>query len=383
MAETISKWPFVVFARPEGEPLLPRVLVAGVGGAGCSLVGHMLDSQSGRIEFAALDTDLMSLSGLEIEHKILLGKEASGAIGTGCDVEKARAAAEEVQQEWEKTVKGFEMIFIVAGMGGGTGSGAAPYLAKIAKDAGVLTVAVVSSPFEYEGKHKALNSKMGIAQLREWADGVIVVPNDKLFSLSDRLTYSEALSLRDQVLSGVISGITDLFFLPARMAIDFGSVKAIIQDGGTMAVATARASGERKVEQIADSILNSSLLEHPPLQKAQALLIAATLAYNVTAFEAREVKTQIAKAVSPRAKIICGTRLDQSSDDSICVTIIATHFDAPAGPELSVTELPRVFTVEEINQADLSHPIFTPTIDRMRQEVQPGRLGPTKTDSES
>ena len=364
------KWPFVWFAHDEDRAPHTKVLVAGVGGDGCNLIEQMQSRVAGPLDFIAIDTDQVSLQSLAIERKLLLGKETTRSIGSGGDAELGKAAAEEASQEWAETVSDYRMVLIAAGMGGGTGSGAAAYLAKIAKEAGALTVAVVSSPFEYEGRQKADSAAAGIAELRSCADSIIVIPNDRLFSRTNEITYYEALTRRDDRLTSIIASVTDLIFLPAQMAIDFGSIRAVIEDGGMMVVAEATASGENKVDELVEKLLHNSLVDHPPMEGAQAILLITKLGYKVMASEAMELKSRITSTVSPRAKIFCGTRLDEKAGNTITATLIATHFDELLEPQAEVIELDRIFTIEQVNNADLSHRIHIPSYKRLKTATE-------------
>ncbi|HUT03586.1 MAG TPA: cell division protein FtsZ [bacterium] len=358
--------PFVWFASDECDAPQTKVLVAGVGGDGCNTVEQMQSMAPSSLDFIAIDTDYMSLERLTIEWKLLLGKHTARSIGSGGNADLGRAAAEEASEEWADKIANYGMVIIVAGMGGGTGSGAAAYLAKMARDMGVLTVAVVSSPFEYEGRQKADSASEGIAKLRSSADSIIVIPNDRLFSLSDRLTYYEALKLRDDQLVRIIGSVTDLVLRPARMSIDFGSIRAVIEDGGMMVVAQASASGEGVVDELLEQLLHKNLIDHPPMDAAQAVLLVTTLGYKVTASEDTELKSRISRVVSPMAKVFCGTRLEKGAGDSVTVTLIATHFDELPEPQAEVIELERVFTIEQINSAGPSHRIYTPSYLRLK-----------------
>jgi len=361
-----QEYPFVWFAGDECEVPQTKVLVAGVGGDGCNTVEQMQNTAPSSLDFIAIDTDYMSLERLTIESKLLLGKQTAKSIGSGGNPDLGRAAAEEASEEWADRIADYGMVVIVAGMGGGTGSGAAAHLSKVAKEMNVLTVAVVSSPFEYEGAQKAESAKKGIAKLCSSADSIIVIPNDRLFSLSDQLTYYEALKLRDDQLARIIRSVTDLALRPARMSIDFGSIRAVIEDGGMMVVAQASASGEGVVDELLEQLLHRNLIDHPPMDAAQAVLLVTTLGYKVTASEDSELKSRIARVVSPMAKVFCGTRLEKGAGDSVTVTLIATHFDELPEPQAEVIELERVFTIEQINNAGPSHRIYTPSYLRLK-----------------
>jgi len=364
------RWPFVWFARDEDCAPRTKVLVAGVGGDGCNLIEQMQNRVVGSLDFIVIDTDHVSLQALAIESKLLLGKETTRSIGSGGDAELGKAAAEEASQEWAEIVSDYGMVLFAAGMGGGTGSGAAAHLAKIAKDAGALTIAVVSSPFEYEGRQKADSATAGIAELRSSADSIIVIPNDRLFSLTSEITYYEALKLRDELLTSIMASVTDLIFLPSKMAIDFGSIRAVIEGGGVMVVAEATASGDNKVDELVEKLLYNRLVDHPPMEGAQAILLITKLGYKVMASEAMELKSRITGTVSPQAKIFCGTRLDEKAGNTITATLIATHFDELLEPQAEVIELDRIFTIEQINNADLSHPIHIPSYKRLKTATE-------------
>ncbi|MCD6327122.1 hypothetical protein J7M28_06175 [bacterium] len=362
--------PFVQFATSRPKPAVAGVLVAGVGGDGCMLIEQMQEQCDDALDFVALDTDNMSLERLRMTNKILLGSDAGDKIGTGGDRAKGKAAAEEALEEWQKLVRDYGMVLIVAGMGGGTASGAAGYLALLARQAGALTIAIVSSPFEYECQQKAENAALGIAELEKSADSIIVLPNDRIFSQDTKITYYDALRRRDQYLIDIVLGMTDLVFLPAKMKIDFGSIKTVIEGGGTMVVATAEASGENRVDELVESLMNNGIVDHPPMSSARALLLVTTIGYNVTAYDGLKVKSRITATVHPNAKVFCSTRLVENPSDGISATLIATHFDVEVKSNADTMEFNKIFTIEQINSADLTHGVHVPAYKRIKLECK-------------
>ncbi|MBN1592825.1 MAG: hypothetical protein JW941_06200, partial [Candidatus Coatesbacteria bacterium] len=198
------------------------------------------------------------------------------------------------------------------------------------------------------------------------ADSIIVIPNDRLFSLTNEITYYEALKLRDDLLTNIMSSVAELVFLPSEVPIDFGSIRAVIRDGGMMVVAEATGSGINKVDKIVDNLLRNSLVDHPPMESAQAILLITTIGYEVMKSDEVELKSRITSAVSPRARIFCGTKLDEKAGDTITATLIATQFGNLLEPQAEVMALERIYSIEQVNRADLSHPIHTPSYRRLK-----------------
>lgn len=355
----------------EGEAAAPavRVLIAGIGGGGCCVAAQMQRRASEHLDFVALDTDYVSLQGPELEANILLGEKVTRRTGTGGDLRMGLKAAEESSASWQAMVKNYDMVFIVACLGGGTGSGAAPHFAKLAKQAKALTVAVVSTPCEYEGRRKAENASAGIAELRQTADSVIVVSNQKLLAMNDQMTYYDALKRREDVLTDIMMSLTNLVFLPATMMrIDFGAVKSVIQDGGTMVVAHVSASnGNSNVDDLAKRLLSETLVDHPPMSRAKALLLVTTLGRKIKVRDGMLVQSKITAMVNPGAEITCGLRLDETEDDKISATLIATHFEEAVQPVGAHMKFRKLYTIDEVNNADRSHDIYTPAYLRLEQ----------------
>ncbi len=317
----------------------PAVIrVVGVGGAGTNAVNRMLEAGLEGVEFIAINTDVQALQMCEADHKIRIGRELTKGLGGGADPRVGREAAIGAYDELKAMLKGSDMVFITAGEGGGTGTGAAPVVAEIAKSLGALTIGVVSRPFNFEGKRRAQQALEGIRTLRQRADTVIVVPNDKLLMVASRGTSMiDALRLADDVLRQGVQGICDLVTVPGLINLDLADVRTIMTGAGTAHMGIGKARGDQRAQKAAEMAVNSSLLE-TSIEGARGILLNISGGDDLSLFEVNEVAQIVNAAADPEANIIFGAVVDPSLGDSIWVTVVAAGFDT-TGEEALVEQV--------------------------------------------
>ncbi len=317
----------------------PAVIrIVGVGGAGTNAVNRMLEAGLEGVEFIAVNTDVQALQMCEADHKLRIGRELTKGLGGGSDPEVGCQAAQAAYDDIKALLKGSDMVFITAGEGGGTGTGASPVIAEIAKGVGALTIGVVSRPFAFEGKRRKAQASAGIEALRKFADTVIVVPNDKLLEVVDRSTSMvDALRLADDVLRQGVQGICDLVTIPGLINLDLADVRTIMTAAGTAHMGIGSARGEQRAQKAADQAINSALLE-TSIEGARGILLNVSGGSDLSLFEVHEVAEVINAAADPDVNIIFGAVVDEALGDVIRVTVVATGFDAaprakaPMGP---------------------------------------------------
>jgi len=314
------------------------IRVVGVGGAGTNAVNRMLEAGLEGVEFIAVNTDVQALQMCEADHKIRIGRELTKGLGGGADPKVGRDSAIAAYDELKAMLKGSDMVFITAGEGGGTGTGAAPVVAEIAKSLGALTIGVVSRPFKFEGKRRAQQALEGIRSLRGRADTVIVVPNDKLLEVADRGTSMiDALRLADDVLRQGVQGICDLVTVPGLINLDLADVRTIMTGAGTAHMGIGKARGDQRAEKAAEMAVNSSLLE-TSIAGARGILLNISGGEDLALFEVNEVAQIVNAAADPEANIIFGAVVDPSLGDTLWVTVVATGFDT-TGEEALVEQV--------------------------------------------
>ena len=307
----------------------PAVIrVVGVGGAGTNAINRMLEAGLEGVEFIAINTDGQALAMCEADHKLRIGRELTKGLGGGSDAKIGREAAVAAYDEIKAMLKDSDMVFITAGEGGGTGTGAVPVVAEIARSLGALTIGVVSRPFAFEGKRRGLQALEGVRMLRQRADTVIVVPNDKLLEVADRGTSMvAALRLADDVLRQGVRGICDLVTVPGLINLDLADVRTIMTGAGTAHMGIGRARGEQRAQQAAEMAINSSLLE-TSIEGARGILLNISGGKDLSLHEVNEVAEIINAAADPEANIIFGAVVDESLGDALWVTVVAAGFDA-------------------------------------------------------
>jgi len=307
------------------------IKVIGVGGAGNNAVNRMIDSGIEGVEFISINTDKQALLQSKAGTKIQIGEKITRGLGAGANPEIGGQAAEESRQEIEDCIKGADMVFVTSGMGGGTGTGAAPIVANIAKDMGVLTIAVVTKPFTFEGKKRMLQAERGIDNLKGKVDALVVIPNDKLLQIIDRkTTMLEAFKMADDVLRQGVQGISDLIKVPGLVNLDFADVKAVMLNTGMAHMGIGRASGENRAEDAAKQAVQSPLLESS-VEGARGVIISVTGGENLGLHEVNTAAELVQRSVDPEANIIFGAVIDKSLDEDIVITVIATGFDKEPG----------------------------------------------------
>lgn len=315
------------------------IKVIGIGGGGNNAINRMIEAGVKGIEFIAVNTDAQALFLSKAEKKIQAGEKLTKGLGAGADPEVGRKAAEENADEIRKALQGADMVFVTAGMGGGTGTGGAAIIAKIAKELGALTVGVVTKPFSFEGRKRNLNAEQGIQILREEVDSLITIPNDRLLQVVDKHTaFNDAFKIADDILRQGVQGISDLIAVPGLINCDFADVQTIMQNTGSALMGIGRASGEGRAAEAARLAISSPLLE-TSIEGAQGVLFNITGGSDLTLFEINEAAEIIHTAADEEANIIFGANIDESLGDEVRVTVIATGFNNPAKPIKENTRL--------------------------------------------
>ena len=306
-----------------------RIMVIGIGGSGKNAVNHMINSKVKGVSFICMNTDTQDLHHSLAEKKIHIGKNLTKGLGAGMDPEIGKKAAEETKSEIQDVIKGADMIFIACGMGGGTGTGAAPIVARAAKEKGILTVAIITKPFFFEGSHRMKIAEKGIEDLAKEVDAVIIIPNDKLLQLSDKNTnFKDAFASCDNVLRQAVEGISDLITTPGIINVDFADIRAVMSDAGSALMGIGSASGEKRAEKAALAAINSPLLE-VSIHGAKGVLFAISGGDDLTINEIQEAAKIITESIDKDAKVIFGTIKDEKmKKGEIKVTVIATSFPA-------------------------------------------------------
>jgi len=306
---------------------IAKIKVIGVGGGGCNAVNRMIDSGMKGIQFMAINTDKQALSGSKAETKIQIGEKLTKGLGAGANPEVGQKAAEENIDDLQKFINGADMVFITAGMGGGTGTGAAPVIAKAAKDMGILTVGVVTKPFTFEGKKRRQHAELGIKFLKSYVDSLVVVPNDKLLQIADKnTTMVQAFSMADEVLKQGVQGISDLIADSGMINLDFADVKTVMSDRGIAHMGVGRASGDDRVANAVKQAIESPLLE-TSINGAKAVLVNIMGGYDMGMLEVSEATSQIEEAADEDCILIFGSSVKEELQDEIVITIIATGFE--------------------------------------------------------
>lgn len=309
------------------------IKVVGVGGGGNNALNHIIRGGVAGVDFIAANTDHAHLDLSEATHKIVLGKELTRGLGAGADPAVGQKAALESRDEIRAVLEGADMVFIAAGMGGGTGTGASPVIASIAKETGTLVVAVVTRPFEFEGKRRSAYAADGIAQLGEQVDALIVIPNDRLLSIADKRTsLNDAFKLVDNVLHQAVQGVTDLILRPGLVNVDFADVRTIMSNAGAAIMGIGEGYGENRIPTAAHNAINSPLMETPMLG-AKGVLFNISAGANVSIHEVSEAANIINNACNEDAHVIWGHVFDPDLEDAVKITVIATGFDQLAKKE--------------------------------------------------
>lgn len=327
------------------------IKVVGVGGGGNNAVNRMIEAGLRGVEFLAVNTDAQALSASLASEKIQIGRQVTRGLGAGADPEIGQKAAEESREEIKERLKGADMVFITAGMGGGTGTGASPVIAEIATEVGALTVGVVTRPFSFEGRKRAAQAEMGINNLKAKVDTLITIPNDRLLQVVDKKTsILQAFRVADDVLRQGVQGISDLIAVPGLINLDFADVRTIMMNTGSALMGIGVGRGETRAVDAARAAISSPLLE-ASIEGAKGVLLSITGGTDLGLYEVNEAAEIIAQAADPDANIIFGAVIDENLEDEIRVTVIATGFDPkPATPGPELDDLPiKPFTGDDLD----------------------------------
>jgi len=318
----------ISLSAPRATELKPRIVVFGVGGAGGNAVNNMIEAGLEGVEFVVANTDAQQLQFAKTERRIQLGVQVTQGLGAGAHPEVGMSAAEESIPEIGEHLDGAHMVFITAGMGGGTGTGAAPIIAKCARERGILTVGVVTKPFHFEGRHRMRLADAGINELQRYVDTLIIIPNQNLFRVAnERTTFAEAFGMADQVLHSGVRSITDLMVLPGLINLDFADVRTVMTEMGKAMMGTGEATGDDRALMAAQNAIQNPLLDEVSLKGAKAVLVNVTGGLDMTLLEVDEAANAIAEQVDAEANIIFGAAFDPSLDGMVRVSVVATGMD--------------------------------------------------------
>ena len=322
------------FIRPEVDELRPRISVIGVGGAGGNAVANMIGADVQGVDFIVANTDAQALNTSSADRRIQLGLKITQGLGAGSRPEIGRAAAEESLDEINQALEGAHMCFLAAGMGGGTGTGAAPVIAKAARDKGILTVGVVTKPFAFEGSRRTRSADSGIEELQQHVDTLIVIPNQNLFRLANSdTTFKEAFEMADEVLQQGVRGITDLMVMPGLINLDFADVRSVMGEMGKAMMGTGEASGDNRAIEAAEKAISNPLLDGVSMKGAKGVIISITGGEDMRLMEVDEAASHIKELVDPDANIIWGSAFNNDLDGKIRVSVVATGIEAEAGAQ--------------------------------------------------
>ncbi|MCD4701925.1 MAG: cell division protein FtsZ [Candidatus Aegiribacteria sp.] len=318
----------------------PKIIVVGIGGCGCNAIGRMLNADIVGVEYIAMNTDLQALQNCEPDLKVQLGPKLTGGLGAGGNVETGESSAEESRDEIVESLQDCSMVFIAAGMGGGTGTGAAPVVGRIARELNAITVGVVTRPFEIEGSIKKNRAEQGISALRKEVDTLIVIPNDSLRrEAGDDETLSNALERGNRTLKDAVEGIANIISSPGLMNLDFQDIKKVITTGGGAMMGTGCCNGEHRASEAASRAISDPLLENVSIEGAQSLLVSIQASSSMKFAEFHEAVEIVTKAVGPQADVSLGTSIVESMDDKLKVTVIATGFGEIEDTEIDSVDI--------------------------------------------
>ena len=368
----------------EKEELKPRITVFGVGGAGGNAVNNMIEKQLKGVDFVVANTDAQALQQSQSSHKIQLGVKVTEGLGAGAKASIGASAAEESIEQIVNELSGTHMCFITAGMGGGTGTGAAPIIAQAARELGVLTVGVVTKPFQFEGIKRMRQAEEGVEALQKMVDTLIIIPNQNLFRIAnEKTTFTEAFSMADDVLYQGVKGVTDLMVRPGLINLDFADVRAIMDEMGKAMMGTGGAEGEDRAVQASEKAIANPLLDEISLRGAKGVLINITGGYDLTLFELDEAANRIREEVDPDANIIVGSTLDTELEGKMRVSVVATGIEAEETSHSNSvnTEETAFFAGEKIveetdKNLSIDEPVVAKTqeiFDEVDNEISAGR----------
>jgi cell division protein FtsZ len=350
-----------------------RIKVIGVGGGGGNAINTMVAGRLEGVEFIAANTDVQALAANRASVKIQLGKSASRGLGAGANPEVGRTAALEEREQISAALEGADMVFVTAGMGGGTGTGGAPVVADIAKQMGALTVGVVTKPFLFEGNKRRKQAEAGLAELKAAVDTLIVIPNQRLLSVAgENMSLADAFKRADEVLLNAVQGISDLITVHGLVNVDFADVRTIMSEQGMALMGTGRAGGDRRSIEAMQAAISSPLLEDVTIDGAMGLLVNITGGANLTLHEVNEAVTMAQAAADPDANIIFGSVVDEHLGDEVKITVIATGFHGSESEKR--TPLPRATQVQVAQQPAAAKAIPPPLPAEAKPKAEPVRL---------
>jgi cell division protein FtsZ len=360
---------------PELRELKPHIMVAGVGGAGGNAVNNMIVSGLLGVEFVVANTDAQALTSSKAERIIQMGLQVTEGLGAGSQPEVGRAAAEEAIEEIRDHLSGAHMVFVTAGMGGGTGTGAAPVIARTARDMGILTVGVVTKPFQFEGARRMRVAEVGINELQKAVDTLIIIPNQNLFRIAnEKTTFADAFAMADQVLYSGVACITDLMVKEGLINLDFADVRAIMREMGKAMMGTGEASGEKRAILAAEAAIANPLLDEVSMKGSRGLLISITGGNDLTLYEVDEAASRIRQEVDEDANIILGATFDQSLDGIVRVSVVATGIDQPASvaePTAAEARIAEVTSRLRAQSAPRGFDVAQPRLHASQESAQP------------
>jgi cell division protein FtsZ len=326
------------FLPPDVDELTPRITVVGVGGAGGNAIANMIHAEVQGVEFVVANTDAQALKQSVAPQRIQLGAKITQGLGAGSRPEIGRAAAEETIEQVQKALEGSHMCFLAAGMGGGTGTGAAPVIAKAARDMGILTVGVVTKPFAFEGKRRAASAEAGIEELQKFVDTLIVIPNQNLFLIANaNTTFKQAFEMADEVLQQGVRGITDLMVMPGLINLDFADVRSVMQEMGKAMMGTGEAEGDSRAIEAAQKAIANPLLDGVSMKGAKGVIVSITGGEDMRLLEVDEAANHIRELVDDDANIIWGSAFNPELEGKIRVSVVATGIETDAEPMAAPT----------------------------------------------
>jgi len=351
----------IEFITPEVDELTPRIAVIGVGGAGGNAIANMMKAEVQGVDFLVANTDAQALKQSNAPQKIQLGQKITQGLGAGSRPEIGRAAAEETIDQLSKLLEGAHMCFIAAGMGGGTGTGAAPVIAKAARDMGILTVGVVTKPFAFEGNRRAKSAEAGIEELQKFVDTLIVIPNQNLFLIANaNTTFKQAFEMADEVLQQGVRGITDLMVMPGLINLDFADVRSVMQEMGKAMMGTGEADGDDRAIVAAQKAIANPLLDGVSMKGAKGVIISITGGEDMRLLEVDEAANHIRELVDEDANIIWGSAFNNQLEGKIRVSVVATGIEAEARTEAPVAAPTRAFSFAAPRKTEAAAPVAAP-----------------------
>jgi cell division protein FtsZ len=334
-----------------------RIKVIGVGGGGCNAVNRMIEEGVQGIEFITVNTDAQALVQSKAQYKVRIGDQTTKGLGAGGNPDVGRKAAEESSEELYEILKGSDMVFVTAGMGGGTGTGAAPIVAQIAKEVGALTIGVVTRPFMFEGQKRLQSAEQGIARLKEHADTLIVIPNDRLLQIVDKkASLQESFKTADDVLRQGIQGISEVITVPGLINLDFADVHTVMSEGGAALMAVGRASGDDRAKKAAELAISNQLLDIT-IDGARGILFNITGGPSLTLFEVNQAAAIIKETAHPDVNLIFGAVIDPDMTDELRITVIATGFDRASAIKINSSPVSKADSFQRAYQSSMNESV--------------------------